>query len=148
MYEMSRDEWWEFAGGGTRTGKIGVTRADGSPHVTPIWFVLNSTGDTDELIFNTGMDTLKGRALRRDPRISVVVDDERPPFAFVQFTAEASLHGGEDELDETLEWATRIGARYMGPERGEEFGKRNAVPDEYLVRAKITKVVAVGGIAD
>ena len=30
----------------------------------------------------------------------------------------------------------------MGPDQAEAFGKRNAVPGEYLVHAKITKVVA------
>ena len=148
MPKMPEGAWRDFLTSQPRTGKLATTRADGSPHVTPIWFVLNSDGGTDELIFNTGMDSLKGKALRRDPRISVVVDDERPPFAFVQFTAEASLHGGEDELDDVRHWATKIGARYMGAERGEEFGERNATPEEYLVRAKITKVLAIGGMAD
>jgi PPOX class probable F420-dependent enzyme len=145
MHKMSRPEWREFAGGGTRTGKIGIVRADGSPHVTPVWFVLNETGDGDELIFNTGVESVKGKALRRAPRISLAVDDEQPPYAFVQFTAEASLH---EDLDEMLSWATKIGTRYMGAEQGAQFGKRNAVPGEYLVRAKITNVVALAGLTD
>jgi PPOX class probable F420-dependent enzyme len=145
MHKMSRPEWWEFAGGGTRTGKIGIVRADGSPHVTPVWFVLTETDDGDELIFNTGVESVKGKALRRDPRISLAVDDEKPPYAFVQFTAVASLH---EDLDEMLTWATAIGTRYMGPEQGAQFGKRNAVPGEYLVRAKITNVVALAGLTD
>ncbi|WAL63069.1 PPOX class F420-dependent oxidoreductase [Amycolatopsis cynarae] len=145
MYEMTRAQWWEFAGTGTRTGKLGLTRADGSPHVTPIWFVLNETADGDELVFNTGRDTVKGRILRRDPRLSLVVDEQEPPYAFVQFTAVATLH---EDLDEMLPFSTEIGARYMGADRGEEFGKRNAVPGEYLVRARITKVIALGGLAD
>ncbi|MTD55892.1 PPOX class F420-dependent oxidoreductase [Amycolatopsis pithecellobii] len=143
MHAMSREEWWTFASEGTRTGKLAVVRADGSPHVTPIWFVLNETADGDELIFNTGVNSAKGKALRREPRISLTVDDQAPPFSFVQFTAVASLH---EDLDEMLRWATAIGARYMGEDRGEEFGKRNAMPGEYLVRAKITKVLAYGDL--
>jgi hypothetical protein len=46
-----------------------------------------------------------------------------------------------------LAWATKLGARYMGAERAEEYGKRNAVPEESLVRAKITKVIARAEIA-
>ncbi|WP_236791230.1 PPOX class F420-dependent oxidoreductase [Amycolatopsis sp. GM8] len=145
MRDMSREEWWAFASEGTRTGKLAIVRADGSPHVTPIWFVLNETPDGDELIFNTGVNSLKGRTLRREPRVSLIVDDQRPPYAYVQFTAVASLH---TDLDEMLLWATRLGARYMGEDQGEAFGKRNAVPEEYLVRAKITKVLAFAGIAD
>ncbi|GHF38312.1 PPOX class probable F420-dependent enzyme [Amycolatopsis bartoniae] len=144
MHEMSRDEWWKFASEGTRTGKAAVVRADGSPHVTPVWFVLNETAAGDELIFNTGADTVKGRALRRDPRLSITVDDQEPPYSYVQFTAIASL---SEDLGEMLPWSTAIGARYMGEDRAEEFGRRNAVPGELLVRAKITKVVAHGDLA-
>ena len=142
---MTRDEWWAFASEGTRTGKAAVVRADGSPHVTPIWFVLNEGPDGDELIFTTWHESVKGRALHREPRISVTVDDQAPPFSYIQFTAVATL---VEDPEQTLPWATRLGARYMGEDEAERFGKRNAVPGEYLVRARITKVVAQAGIAD
>ena len=145
MREMSREEWWAFASAGTRTGMLGLVRANGAPLVTPVWFVLHEGPDGDELIFTTGTDTLKGKAIRRDPRISLAVDDQRPPFSYVQFTAEARLTSDHDEM---LEWATRIGSRYMGADQAEQFGRRNAVPEESLVRAKITKVLARAGIAD
>lgn len=45
-------------------------------------------------------------------------------------------------------WAARIGARYMGEDRAEEFGERNAVPGELLVRVSIEKVIAESGVAD
>jgi PPOX class probable F420-dependent enzyme len=145
MYQMSKAQWWEFASAGTRTGKLAVVRADGSPHVTPIWFVLNETDDGDELIFTTGAESVKGRALHREPRISLTVDDQTPPFSFVQLTAVASLH---EDLDEMLPWSIKISARYMGASQAEQFGKRNAVPGEYLVRAKITKAIAQAALAD
>lgn len=145
MREMSREEWWAFASEGTRTGMLGLVRANGAPIVTPVWFVLHEGPDGDELIFTTGTDTLKGKAIRRDPRISLAVDDQRPPFSYVQFTAEARLTSDHDEM---LEWATRIGGRYMGADQAEQFGRRNAVPEESLVRAKITTVLARAGIAD
>ncbi|WJR35593.1 PPOX class F420-dependent oxidoreductase [Mycobacteroides immunogenum] len=145
MHEMSRQEWWAFASAGTRTGMLGLVRADGAPIVTPVWFVLHEGPNGDELIFTTGTDTLKGKAIRRDPRISLAVDDQRPPFSYVQFTAEARL---TNDYDEMLTWATKIGGRYMGAEQAEQFGRRNAVPEESLVRARITKVIARAGIAD
>ncbi|SFB21480.1 PPOX class probable F420-dependent enzyme [Amycolatopsis marina] len=144
MYEMSRDEWWPFATEGTRTGKLAVTGADGAPHVTPVWFVLNEGPDGDELIFNTGATSLKGRALRRDPRFSLVVDDQAPPYSFVQFRGTVSL---SEDLTEMLRWATAIGGRYMGADRAEDFGRRNAVHGEYLARARITKVIAYADMA-
>ncbi len=145
MYNMSREQWWEFASEGTRTGKLATVRANGAAHVAPIWFLLNEQDGYDEIIFNTGGETLKGKALRRDPRFSLCVDDQQPPYSYVVFHAEAAI---VDDLDESLIWATRIAARYMGEDKAEAYGKRNAVPEELLIRARITKVIAHGNVAD
>lgn len=138
--KMSKDEWQSFLSEGTRTGKLSTVRADGSPHVAPVWFLL----DGDDLVFNTGADTVKGRNLARDGRIALCVDDDRPPFSFaiVEGLAETS-----DALPEVRAWATRIAARYMGEDRAEEYGARNGVPGELLVRVRISKVVAVADLA-
>src|SRR4051812_16432272 len=81
------------------TGKIGMTRKDGSPHVAPIWYVVDDAGD---VLFNTGADTLKGRILRRDPRVALCVDDERPPFSFVILRGTVELI---DDLEKVKHWA-------------------------------------------
>jgi PPOX class probable F420-dependent enzyme len=145
MYVMSRDQWREFASAGTKTGKLAVVRADGSPHVVPVWFVLDTEGEQDYVVFNTGVDTVKAKAMRRDPRFALCVDEEAPPFSFVTIHAEAELSG---DVTEMLPWSTRIGGRYMGAAAAEEFGRRNAVPSELLVRGRITKVIAQGGMTD
>ncbi|MFE9312226.1 MULTISPECIES: PPOX class F420-dependent oxidoreductase [unclassified Streptomyces] len=139
--KMTDEEWRAFVSYGTRTGKLSTVRADGSPHVAPIWFLL----DGDDVVFNTGKETVKGRNLARDDRVALCVDDERPPFTFVVLQGRARL---SEDLDEVRRWATRIGGRYMGEERGEEFGARNGVPGELLVRVRIDKVVAVKDLAD
>jgi PPOX class probable F420-dependent enzyme len=126
----------EFLGAGTRTGKLAYTGADGRPLVAPIWFVV----EDDTLVFNTGKDTAKGRALARDPRAALCVDLEEPPYGFVQVQASAELSEDPGEL---LRTATAIGARYMGEDRAGEFGKRNAVPGELVVRLHPVKVIAV-----
>jgi hypothetical protein len=36
----------------------------------------------------------------------------------------------------------------MGADLAETYGKRNAVPEEYLVRAKITRTIAQADVAD
>lgn len=140
-YEMSPAERRAFLSAGTRTAKLATVRADGTPHVAPIWFLL----DGDDLIFTTGQDTIKGRNLRRDPRVCLSVDDEQPPFSFVQMTGTATL---SDDADALLDWATRLGGRYMGPELAAAFGHRNAVPGELLVRVMPTRLVAQADIAD
>ena len=140
MQKMTTEQRHEFVMTGTRTGKLGVTRADGRPHVTPIWFVL----DGDDVILNTGAGTVKGRALRRDPRVCLSVDDQQPPFSFVVIDGVAELSEDRGEL---RRWATAIGSRYMGADRAEEFGARNAVPGELLVRIRPGRVIAQADLA-
>jgi PPOX class probable F420-dependent enzyme len=138
---MTDDEWRSFLAQGTRTGKLATTRRDGRPHVVPIWFVL----DGGDLVFTTAGRTVKARTMRRDPRVCLCVDDERPPYAYVMLEGLASLH---EDLDEMLRFATAIGGRYMGADRAEEYGRRNAVPGEVLVRVSPTRVLAEDRIAD
>ncbi|PWE11796.1 PPOX class F420-dependent enzyme [Streptomyces sp. BSE7F] len=139
--KMTEEEWQAFVSDGTRTGKLATVRADGRPHLAPIWFVL----DGDDVVFNTGAATVKGRNLARDGRIALCVDDDRPPFAYVILEGRARL---SEDLEELRHWAARIGARYMGEDRAEEFGARNGVPGELLVRVRIDKVLAEKGVAD
>ena len=101
--------------------------------------------DGDDIVFTTGATTAKGRALRRDPRVAICVDDDRPPFAYVIVHGTAEI---VEDLDEVRHWAGVIGGRYMGAERAEEYGIRNGVPGELLVRVTPTKVIAERGVAD
>jgi PPOX class probable F420-dependent enzyme len=137
---MTRDDVRSFMLHGKRTAKVATTMADGHPHVMPVWFVL----DGDQIVFTTGADSVKGRNLRRDPRIALVVDDEEPPYAFVHLRGRATIG---DDLDELRRFATEIGARYMGEDRAEEFGRRNAVPGEILVRVEPERVIADDNVA-
>jgi PPOX class probable F420-dependent enzyme len=91
------------------------------------------------VVFTTGKDTAKGRAVARDPRLVVCVDLEERPFAFVQVQGTATVSEDPDDL---LRTATAIGRRYMGPDRAEEFGRRNGVPGELVVRIRPTRIVA------
>lgn len=125
----------DFLSHGTRTGKLGYVAADGRPLIAPIWFVVHG----DELWFNTGDTTAKAKAIARDPRLVLCVDVESPPYAFVQVQGVATV---SEDFEELITSATEIGGRYMGADRAEEFGKRNGVPGELLVKLRPTKVVA------
>jgi PPOX class probable F420-dependent enzyme len=141
VHVMSEDEMRAFLTQGTRTAKVAVVRRDGAPLVVPVWFVL----DGREVVFTTGSESIKGRALRRDPRLSICVDDDRPPFAYVRVDGVADL---SEDIGEMLPWATRIGARYMGEDQAEAFGRRNAVAGELLVRVRPKRVVGQAAVAD
>lgn len=142
-YNDAPPGWWRdfLTALPARTAKLAVTRADGSPHVAPVWVDL----DGDEVVFMTSSETVKGRAILRDGRVALCLDDERPPFSFVTVSGTTTTSTDPDEL---LAWGTRIAARYMGPEQAEAFGRRNAVPPEMVVRVRPTKVVAKVDVAD
>ena len=100
MSRMSAEEYWEFMMEGTRTGMLATVRKDGRPHVAPIWFVL----DGDDLVFNTGRNTVKGQAVRREGRAALSVDDPTPPYAFVTVEGSVSYEDCAGIPEESLKW--------------------------------------------
>jgi PPOX class probable F420-dependent enzyme len=133
--EMTPDGRRAFLMDGTRTAVLATTRADGKPHATPVAFVL----EDDDIVFLTNAETVKGRDLLRDPRVTLVVDDETPPFAFVMIegTAVASRDGVNLE-----EIARRISQRYDGGAGTDDFVgfARDALG--LMVRVTPTRIVA------
>jgi PPOX class probable F420-dependent enzyme len=140
MKKMTRAECLAFLMAQPRTGKIATVRPDGRPHVAPIWFTL----DGDQLLFTTWHATAKAANLRHSPWVSLCVDDEAPPFAFVKYDGTAEF---SNDLDELRRWATLIAGRYMGADQAEAFGKRNAVPGEWLVRVAPVAIYGESHIA-
>lgn len=124
-----------------RTAAASTTRADGRPHVAPVWVDFT---DDDRIVFNTHAKSVKGRTLARDPRIALAFHDDEPPFNFVVVEGTVELI---DDLDRIVAAATRIGGRYMGADRAEEYGRRNGVPGELLVEVTPTKVISAKDVA-
>ncbi len=140
MDELS-DDVIAFLSEGTRTATLGYVAADGRPLAAPVWFVV----EDHQLVFNTHEDTAKARALARDPRVVICVDDPHPPYSFVQVQGVAEISKDPDQL---LDVATRTGGRYMGAERADEYGRRNGVPGELVVRVRPTKVIKAFNLAE
>jgi PPOX class probable F420-dependent enzyme len=140
MRDMSEDETRAFLLEGTRTGKLAWVGKDGRPHVTPIWFVL----DDQDVIFNTHETSGKAKALKREGRASLVVDDQAPPYSFVKIDGSITF---DDDLDHVRAVATQIGGRYMGADRAEEFGARNGTDGELVVRLTPDRIAAKGDVS-
>src|SRR5690348_8108455 len=137
---MQRAEAMEFLAAGTRTGKLATASPSGAPHVAPIWFVV----DGEDLVFTTNMETVKGRHLRANPRGALTVDRSEFPYDFVVVRGPIVVVEGAPDL---LEWATRIAERYVPAGRAEDYGKRNAVPDELLCRLRVERIVGQRDVA-
>ena len=137
---MLDEERRAFLMAGTRTGKVAWVSPKGNVHVAPVWFVL----DGDDVLFTTHEDSAKGKAFVEGTRLSMVVDDQAPPYSYVKVDGTVSLSEDPDVL---VDVATRIGGRYMGEDRAEEFGGRNGVPGELVVRIRPTKLTALADIS-
>jgi Pyridoxamine 5'-phosphate oxidase len=108
-----------------RNREAGDHPSDGRPHAAPVWFDLDDDGT---VVLTTGADSVKGKTFRRDSRVCLCVDDETPPYSFVVID--------------------RIAGRYMGVERAEQYGRRNATPGEPLVRITPNHIVARADLAN
>ena len=138
---MTGDDWKRFAFDSPRTAKLATVRSNGAPHVAPVWVAL----DGDEIVFTTGETSVKGRTIRRDPRVAMSFDDEAPPFSYLVVEGEARVSEDPEQL---LLWSTRIGGRYMGEDRAEAFGRRNGVPGELLVHVRPTRIAGEWNVSE
>ena len=147
MTKISKQQVRNFLAQGTLTGKLATVKKDGSPHVVPIWFVLDDSNGRDEndIVFTTSSISLKAKNIRHDNRVSICVDDQTPPFSFVTVYGTAKIYNYKPK--ELFKWATKIAERYMGKKNAEAYGKRNSTEGEVLVRVKPTKTIAEKDIA-
>jgi len=95
-HPMTDEERRAFLLHGTRTAIVSTVRADGRPHAAPVWFTL----DGDDIIFNTGAGTVKGRNLARTGLAALTVDDAEPPFGFVTMGGTVELADNPPEVTE------------------------------------------------
>jgi PPOX class probable F420-dependent enzyme len=144
---LPSDPWWiDFLSADpARPGVLAIVRKNGRPHASPIWYAVDRSTEVPSLVFTTHGSSLKANVVRRDARVCLLVQDDRPPFSYVQVNGEATL---SDDLDELRRWATVLGGRYMGADRAEEYGRRNGVPGELLVRIAPDHVAVARNVAD
>jgi PPOX class probable F420-dependent enzyme len=134
--EMTPDARRAFLTEGARTAVLATTRADGRPHAVPVWYGM----DGDDILVNITAETVKGKALRRDPRVTVVVDDDAPPYAFVMVEGDAELVGEPGALRVGSEIIAR---HYLDGPAVDGWLEYATGPDKVLVRIRPTRVVAV-----
>jgi PPOX class probable F420-dependent enzyme len=102
---------------------LATYRRDGTVLLSPVWHEWLDNG------FNvvTGARDVKAGHLRRDPRASIVVCEDSPPYRGLELRANAQLSMLED-----LAIVRRIATRYLGPDEGERYTETAA--DDLLVR--------------
>ncbi|MDA4126468.1 MAG: PPOX class F420-dependent oxidoreductase [Thaumarchaeota archaeon] len=107
---------------GVYFGKIATIKKDGSPHVTPIWYML----DEGKLIVNTTMERVKYRNIKRDPRVSFLVDDGYP---YIMIQGKARIATERDAMKDI----ETLAIRYTGEEKG-----RKSARDRYWKQPRVS----------
>lgn len=130
----------EFLTAGARTGSVATVGEDGRPHVVPIWYIV----EDDDVVFTTWHTSVKARNLASNRRAAMTIDDEDPPFSYLMVEGPVTI---SDDPAESRRVATRAGAKYMGEERADEFGARNGVAGELVVRLRIEHLVGADEVA-
>jgi len=88
-----------------RLAIVGAMRRQASPQLSPVYYVM----DGDDLLISTTATRAKAQAVRRDPRVSVCVLGEQPPFPYL------AVYGrGRIESDGVVDLMARIGEKMYG----------------------------------
>ncbi|MGH2523038.1 MAG: PPOX class F420-dependent oxidoreductase, partial [Anaerolineales bacterium] len=77
---MIPDKFQYLLARGTKAfAALALTRADGSPHVSPVWFDWDGT----RLIINTARGRVKDRILQKKPKVALSIVDPADPYRYV-----------------------------------------------------------------
>jgi PPOX class probable F420-dependent enzyme len=102
---------------------LATYRRDGTVLLSPVWHEWAGNG------FNvvTQSRDVKAGHLRHDPRASIVVCEDSPPYRGLELRATARLGTLDDRSI-----VRRIATRYLGPDEGERYAETG--DDDVLVR--------------
>ncbi|MEV7426987.1 MULTISPECIES: PPOX class F420-dependent oxidoreductase [unclassified Streptomyces] len=111
---------------------IATIQPDGSPQVSPVWV----KRDGDDLLISTTVDRRKEKNLRRDPRVTVVVQPADNPYAYAEIRGTATLttEGGQELIDDLSRKYTGKGYAEFNPDSGQDA-------ERVVVRISARKVV-------
>jgi PPOX class probable F420-dependent enzyme len=114
-----------------RYAVVATLNADGSIQQTVVWYMLEG----DEIRFSLGAESVKARNLRRTPTIAITVEDRQ---RYLTLSGEAAVEPADPEF------RRRLAARYVGPERLEEWLARRPDAARATVRMSIRKAYGQG----
>ncbi|MER5562440.1 MULTISPECIES: PPOX class F420-dependent oxidoreductase [unclassified Streptomyces] len=114
---------------------IATIQPDGSPQVSPVWV----KRDGDDVLISTTVGRRKEKNLRRDPRVTVLVQPFDAPYTYAEIrgTAELTTEGGQELIDD-------LAVKYVG-KKYREFNP-DSVHDAERVVVRITPRKIVGSL--
>lgn len=137
---MTESEWQEFVSEGQRVGVLATVRPTGRAHAVPVWFRL----EDGEIVFTTPRESVKGRAIRRTGRATMLVLDHDPPYNFVMVEGEVEVSVDPEVVrDVTI----RVHERYLPPgDAAAAAAPLIEEPTELACRLRPDNVFAIGDV--
>ena len=102
---------------------LATNRRDGSVLLSPVWHEWLDGGFS----VLTGSRGIKAKHLRRDPRATIVVCEDAPPYRGIELRTSPTF-----VTDDIGEAAERIATRYLGSQAGAEYAQEAG--DDLLIR--------------
>ena len=111
---------------------VATIQPDGSPQVSPVWV----KRDGHDVLISTTVDRRKTLNLKRDPRVTVVVQPADAPYTYAEIrgTATLSTEGGQELIDE-------LARKYTGKDYAEFNPQAGQDAERVVVRITPRKVV-------
>ena len=115
--------------------RIGTVREDGSPLVTPIWFLC----EEGSVFFTPRAQSEWFSCLKRDPRISLCIDENEQPYRKIVVEGQAELLYDLGEDDTWRDLYRRIATRYTPPEAAEAYVQNTIDQVRALYRVEMSQ---------
>ena len=110
--------------------QLAYISTDGTPRVVPIWF----HWDGQELVLGTPPKAPKLKALAKNPKVSLTIDDNQFPHKVLLVRGTARLQ----TVDGIVPEYAAAAERYFGPEQGKAWVKQLRGMVSNMVRIAIT----------
>ncbi|MFG2752417.1 PPOX class F420-dependent oxidoreductase [Streptomyces xanthophaeus] len=111
---------------------VATIQPDGSPQLSVTWIAR----DGDDLLISTTVGRRKEKNLRRDPRITVMINPDTAPYTYaeVRGTATLTTEGGQQLIDD-------LSVKYTGRDYAEFNPASKDDAERVVVRVVPRKVV-------
>jgi PPOX class probable F420-dependent enzyme len=97
--------------------RIATLNADGSPYVTPAWFIEHE----GRICITPRARSVWLENVRRDPRVSITIDEDPHPYRKVRLDGVARIDFETGRDDEWRDLYREIAKRYTTPEGAESY---------------------------